>query len=266
MSDVDVGEMISVLGGTAVWQNRESYGFVFHVPEGMGRTALLFAHGARAAAGEPEYELSAGEGWRLLGSASARATNRRYVTGCWAMVEPAAGELVVVVEASRKLAGMVAFMVLVTATPGEAVAVAGPAEELRVDVPGGAIYAVTARPGSLVAGGGEWLFEAETEEGNASTAVMGALFAAWDGEVWVTAEKGGLLSLLAVPLVVVEEPEPPVGVVHEVSVIVRDIPPGGAHEVRFVRPGGIVMGERGIDWERTRYSSFILASDGEAGG
>ena len=51
-----------------------------------------------------------------------------------------------------------------------------------------------------------------------------------------------------------ETPAPPT----EISVIVRDLAPGWAHEVRHVRPGDIVMGANGIDWDATPYVAYTL--------
>lgn len=57
------------------------------------------------------------------------------------------------------------------------------------------------------------------------------------------------------------EPEPTPVMARQISVIVRDIPPGGSHEVRHVRPGDIVMGSGGIDWSATPYTAYVLLSD-----
>lgn len=55
--------------------------------------------------------------------------------------------------------------------------------------------------------------------------------------------------------------EPPPPLTRQISVIVRDIPPGGSHEVRHVRPGEIVLGPAGIDWSQTPYTAYVLVND-----
>lgn len=62
------------------------------------------------------------------------------------------------------------------------------------------------------------------------------------------------------------EPEPsPVDLSRQLSVIVRDIPPGGWHEVRHVRPADLVVVDGNIDWTQTVYTSHILqGGDGTA--
>lgn len=54
------------------------------------------------------------------------------------------------------------------------------------------------------------------------------------------------------------QPDPPGYLARQLSVIVRDIPPGGWHEVRHVRPSELVVVNGNIDWTQTPYSSFIL--------
>ena len=66
----------------------------------------------------------------------------------------------------------------------------------------------------------------------------------------------------AVDISVVARGESPAAT--EISVIVRDLEPGQAHEVRHVRPGKVVMGPAGIDWEATPYTAYVLVSPDEA--
>ncbi len=64
-----------------------------------------------------------------------------------------------------------------------------------------------------------------------------------------------------------EEPQPepsPVDLSRQISVIVRDIPPGGRHEVRHVRPDDLVIVDGDIDWASTRFTAYILMGDEEA--
>lgn len=249
--------------------NGTSYELVADIPAGVGRTALLFVHGVRTAA--VEYELSAGEGWQPVGAVSATTTNRRFVTAAFARAEPAAGLLRIAVSASRPLAGLVAFLCLVDLPPDvAAVAVAaGNDPELAAAGPfaGPVVYAASARTGGRIeAGTGVILARAETQETDTTTTVVAALGATEDVDAAVvTDERGRLVTLLAVPLVAVpDEPEPPPTPelpAREISVIVRDIPPGGSHEVRHVAPGNIVMGPGGIDWEQTPYTAYILARE-----
>lgn len=69
--------------------------------------------------------------------------------------------------------------------------------------------------------------------------------------------------LLVLELDAATEPEPPtpIDLSRQMSVIVRDIPPGGSHEVRHVRPVDIVMTGRDIDWTQTPFTAYILTGE-----
>lgn len=59
------------------------------------------------------------------------------------------------------------------------------------------------------------------------------------------------------------EPEPLPDLSRQISVIVRDIPPGGSHEVRHVRPADLVVRDGDIVWSETPFTAYILAAPGE---
>lgn len=251
--------------------NGTRYELLADIPPGENRTALLFAHTTRAATNTAEYGLSAGDGWRPLGKATATTTNRRYVSAAFARAEPAAGPLRIQIDVEKPVTGLVAFLCLTDSEPGEAAVLfddndAGDSEPLSPD-DRAIVAAVQARPGSRIeAADGMIVCRGQTQETDASTSVVAALVAAERADalsVWATT--GQLLTALGVPLVVQpdEPPPPPVPELssREISVIVRDIEPGGSHEVRHVRPGEIVMGPNGIDWEQTPYTAYILARD-----
>ncbi|MBX7250685.1 MAG: hypothetical protein K1X50_01795 [Candidatus Promineofilum sp.] len=251
-----------------VSKNARRYELSAEIPAGEDRTALLFVHAIRAAANADEFELSAGEGWRSVGKGAATTTNRRYVSAAFAWPEPAEGTMRIVVEASKALAGIGAFLYLAErARPGEAVAAVGAAAELVAVGPfvGPVVYGVQARAGGRIeAGSGAIVARLETQEADATTRVVAALGEAGTGEmVTARATAGQLVVLLAVPLVEAGEPPPPAPPprLHELSVVVRDIPVGGSYEVRHVRPGDIVVAAGGgIDWEATPYTSHLLVN------
>jgi len=61
----------------------------------------------------------------------------------------------------------------------------------------------------------------------------------------------------------VDEPEP-VRERRELSVVVRELAAGETHEVRYVRPGELVMkeGGGGIDWEKTPFVAHGFVIEG----
>lgn len=242
--------------------NATRYELLTDIPDGQNRAALLFVHGLRASTNVEPVALAVA-GWQAVGEATTTTTNRRYTAAAFALVEPAAGPMRIVVEASKPLNGLVAFLYLAdNATPGQAIGAAGDAGTVVVSGPfrGLVVIGAMSRPGARIEPGeGEVLARGETEESDATTRVTAALIVAADVDA-VTLSGRAVLAL-AVPLVAPEPPPPPPPRLREISVIVRDIPEGGSHEVRHVRPGEIVMGPRGIDWEQTPYTAYILANE-----
>lgn len=261
-------EVIDSIHSFASAVNGRRYEFAVDVPEGMGRTALLFVHTMVASTNVGEYAIATPQGWHELGVATGTTTNRRYVAGAWSMPEPSSGRQLVVIETSRPVAGVVAFWCLSEAAPLRAVAQAGNAQALEAAGPFAApvVFAAQARQGAAEIGTdtGQVLSSLSAAPEDTSQEVAAALMLAGPSEVVRAQAQGGRLALLlAVELAVEEEPPPPPPPppvrIHEFSVIVRELGPGQSYEVRHVRPTEMVMGAAGIDWGQTPYTSHILA-------
>ena len=238
--------------------NATRHELVANIPAGDGsRTALLFVHGLRTAINVEEIALGV-EGWQPVGAASAETTNRRYAIGAFALAEPAAGALRFVVTASKPLAGLVAFLYMAdNLLAGAAVGAAGDAGTVVVPGPfrGPVVVGAMSRPGARIeSDAGAVIARGETLESDATTRVTAALIAAAD--VDAIALSGRAVVALAVSLVAPPPPPPPP--VHELSVIVRELADGATHEVRWVRPGEVVMGPGGIDWEATPHQAMVF--------
>lgn len=240
--------------------NGTRYELSAEIPPGENRTALLFVHVARASLNTEAFGVSvAGSGWSIVGEpATTTTTNRRYVVAAFAMAEPAAGPLRVVVEAGRPVNGLVAFLYLAdNLLP--AASVAGSVSEAGVvNVPGPfqgpVVIGAMSRPGARVEPDvGEVVARGETKESDATTRVTAALIAAADVDGVTLSGR----ALLALGVALVEPPKPPPKA-HEISVIVRDLEPGATHAVYWVRPGDVVMGAAGIDWERTPHLLHVF--------
>lgn len=244
--------------------NATRYELMADIPAGENRTALLFVHAVRASVKVAEavaLTLTAGNGWRPVGEpATTTTTNRRYVIAAFALAEPAAGPLRVVVEASKPVNGLVAFLYLAdNLLPGPAVAAVGETGSVVVPGPfrGPVVVGALARPGARIEpAAGEVVARGETVESDATTRVNAALVAAADVDA-VTLSGRALLALA----VALEQPPLPPPKAHELSVIVRDLAQGATHEVRWVRPGEVVMGPRGIDWDQTPHQSHIFIGE-----
>jgi nitrate reductase NapE component len=241
-------------------QNARQYEFVVNIPPGERRTALLFVHIVRASANEEAFGLQVA-GWMPVGEpATTTTTNRRYLAGAFALAEPAAGPLRVVVEAGRPVNGLVAFLYLAdNLLPVGSVAAVGEAGSVNVPGPfrGPVVIGAMARPGARIEpDAGEVVARGETKETDATTRVTAALVAAADVDAVVLS--GRALLALAVAL---EQPPLPPPKAHELSVIVRDLAEGATHEVRWVRPGEVVMGSAGIDWEQTPHQAHIFTGE-----
>lgn len=261
--------MIDSIQSFASAVNGRRYEFPVDVPEGAGRTALLFVHTMVASNNVGEYAIATPEGWHELGLATGATTNRRYLAGAWSMPEPSSGRQLVVIETSRPVAGVVAFWCLSEVAPLRVVVQGGNARAIEVYGPfvGPVVFAAQARQGvaQIATDTGEVLNYLSAAPEDTSQEVAAALLLAGPGEVVRARSQGGRLALLlAVELAVEEEPPPPPPPLarnHEISVIVRELGPGQSHEVRHVQPGEIVMGSRGIDWEQTPYTAYILANE-----
>lgn len=259
--------------------NGTRYELMADISEGGGgdsgrSTLLLFVHTVRTAVNEAV--ISVGEGWAEIVTATATSMNRRYAAGVWAMPEPGVGRWPIHIETSRPVAGLVAFL-CVTDEPvvrglsvvgGQESAVGGQesAQLLKLAGPfaGTVLWAAQARRGPSQGitppGAGVVLAHETTAESDPTTVVAAALMGAINVAGVAATSAARLPLLVAVELGAPDEPEPPPPPTRpvEVSVIVRDIPAGGSHEVRHVRPGEIVMGPGGIDWEQTPYTAYIL--------
>jgi len=252
--------------------NGTRYELMADISEGGGRTLLLFVHTVRTAVNE--VAISVGEGWAEIATATATSANRRYTAGVWAMPEPGVGgqksAWPIFIETSRPVAGLVAFLCATDEPIARGLSVVGDAQSLELAGPfaGTVLYAAQARRGpsqGITPGVGVVLAHETTAESDPTTAVAAALMGAVGGRESALAGVAAV-SAARLPLMVAvelgaaepEEPPPPATRPTEVSVIVRDIPPGGSHEVRHVRPGDIAMGPGGIDWEQTPYTAYIL--------
>lgn len=244
--------------------NGRTFDFDLTIEPGENRTALLFVATLLASTNTAEFAVGAGEGWREIGRATTTSTNRRYTLTAWEMPEPAAGARRVRVETARAVSGAVGFLCLVERRPYRAVGAVGAAGALEAAGPfaGEVVYAAVGRGANahVETDTGQVLMATGTQEADPRQSMTAALMAGGPGTaVRADASGGRLPLLLAVELEPEEpdEPEPPAPP-REISVIVRDIPAGGSHEVRHVRPGEIVMGPAGIDWEETPYTAYIL--------
>lgn len=154
---------------------------------------------------------------------------------------------------------------------------AGKTHEFEVEVPEGAgwsavvfvqaqVAAKDTSDFSLAVGGAGWSWEArgaETVEGNNRRGRAGvwasATTPAGKGRVEIVC--GRAVNSVMAFLVLVDEPRPVVER-RALSVVVRELAAGETHEVRYVRPGELVMKEGGIDWERTRYMAHGFVIEG----
>ncbi|CUS05394.2 protein of unknown function [Candidatus Promineifilum breve] len=250
--------------------NGTRYELMADISEGSGRTLLLFVHTVRTAVNEAA--ISVGEGWHEIATATATSANRRYTAGVWAMPEPGVGgqksAWPIFIETSRPVAGLVAFLCVTDEPVVRGLSVVGGQESaqlLKLAGPfaGTVLYAAQARRGpsqGITPGVGVVLAHAATVEADSTTVVAAALMGAINvaGVVATSAARLPLMVAVELGAAEPEEPPPPPTRPVEVSVIVRDIPAGGSHEVRHVRPGEIVMGPGGIDWEQTPYTAYIL--------
>lgn len=256
--------------------NGTRYELMADIADGAGAgagptTALLFVHVVRTAVNE--VAIGAGAGWHEVVAATATSANRRYATAVFAMSEPGAGRWPIHIETSRPVAGLVAFLCVSDEPVRRGLAASGEETALEIAGPfaGMVLYAAQGRRGpseAIGTGMGVVLAHETTVESDATTAVAAALMGAANVAGVAASSAVRLPVLVAVELGAKDpeppdEPEPPMRPV-EVSVIVRDIPAGGSHEVRHVRPGDIVMGSGGIDWNETPYTAYILASVDDA--
>lgn len=256
---------MDVLGTFTSTLKQPAWSVAVDVPPGDGRTALLFVHATLAAANVEPFDIAAGPGWRLLAPpATATTKNRRYTAAVFGMSEPAVGQMIVPIETGRPVNAVAAFVALVDRPVVRALTAAGEGTDLSVYGPfaGPVVYAAQARPATAGIGSvaGVLLEAIRTEGIEPTQGLSAALLEVGPGDVAHAHSENGKLALLLAVELGPDEPPPPPAPPREISVIVRNIPAGGSHEVRHVRPGEIVMGPGGIDWDATPYMAYILTN------
>lgn len=224
------------------------------------------------------------------GTVSHTTANRRFVASVFYSPLPAEGLRSILISTSRAVNSLVAFFCVVERVDVQNPLIkfnsaAGNADKIELPwtLEGGlCLYSVQSRRGhSDIQPRGETnvkIDKATADPDDNQREVSAALMASTlsEGDTLLVAEAtpspSGLNLLLAVELRRFEEeppdppdePDPPAPAFHELSIIVRDIPPGGLYEVRFVKPGTFVYDEDGyIDWDATPFTGFVMVGQEE---
>lgn len=291
----DIQDLITAVQTMSNKTGGQEFSFFVNIPDyglSMDRVAVLSIHAMTTSTNTGDFEITAAIRSDLSFTEAVKGThttnNRRHRGGIFYLSMPPTGDQTITIKTTRPVNSIVAIFGLASGLDVSHPFVAGASEVgnaaglgLDFTPAGGPVFVAgqTRRGDQLISPANESqliLAQVTTDLNDSGAEVSGALFAIPDptpGEsltVGMTAAGSTVLLVAEFSRSTIPDPDPdpdpePAKRLYELFVIVRDIPPGGSVEVRHVKPGDMVnkVDGYGIDWEKTRFSGFIVTEPAE---